>query len=119
MSARKDFFYLKGHESVKNLEYLNWRELLHFAGAVRRRRDRVLSDPLSVDETQPKPPNADPTKLFGAIHREMLACLRVADLCRQQYAKGGAAAEGAIRTVCARAEQAVRSIYAAASASSS
>jgi len=125
MPARKDFFYLKGGESIEYMEYLNWREFLRYSGARSRRRDRVLYDPRSAampagSDLIAEESRRDPAELFGTIHREMLACLRIADLYRQEYANDesrksdGAKTNDAITTVCARAEQAVAAIRAAA-----
>lgn len=114
--ARKDFFYLCGEQPVKGMEYLNWRELLRFCGSRARRRDRVLTPgpqaevlawPLSPDAEAA--PHSDPLPLYDVIYEEMLACLRVADLNRQEYAGDGQ--EAALERVTKRSDQAVETIY--------
>jgi hypothetical protein len=108
MPARKDFFYLKGGEPVTGMEYLHWREFLRYGGSRARRRDRVLS--ASGGE-----PPVDPTSLYGTIHREMLACLRSADILRQQYASNDQNnRRAAIEQMVKRAQTATEAIYAAA-----
>lgn len=120
MPARKDFFYLRGEVPVTGMKYLHWRELLRFGGARARRRDRVLIDP-TEDSPYSRPQKAlqDPSELYSTIHREVLACLRIADLYRQQYAtnaesKNATERQNAIDAVSEKAKRAVEAIYAAA-----
>lgn len=111
--ARRDFFHISGEQPVKGMEYMNWRELLRFCGSRARRRDRVLSrgpEPgLNDPPNSPGVQNPDPLPLYSVIHDEMLACLRVADLCRQQYAT--CSKQTALERVLRRSDQAVATIY--------
>jgi hypothetical protein len=111
--ARKDFFHLDGEKPVKGMEYLKWRELLRYGGARSRRRDRVLDDPLCPEGNPNRVALTDPSALYSMIQSEVLACLRIADLYRQQYADttNSKSREDAIRMVCNRAAGAVTAIY--------
>jgi hypothetical protein len=115
--ARKDFFHLSGEKPVTGMEYLNWRELLRYGGARSRRRDRILMDG-QVRNTNSETISAteNPSALYNTIHRELLACLRVADLYRQQYAKPTEAAgrSDALTATLDRVDEAVATIYATA-----
>ena len=111
MPARKDFFYLSGENPVKGMAYLNWRELLRYGGARARRRDRVLLDPQSSPT-----PTKDPGPLYSVIQEELLACLRVADLRRAEYAyafehSDPAKAQTVITIVSQMAKQATDRIF--------
>jgi hypothetical protein len=109
--ARKDFFYLNGEKPVTGMEYLNWRELLRFGGSRARRRDRVLI-PRPEPGSKPTRASLDPLPLYDVIHQEMLDCMRIADLHRQEYAAGGISGrQSAIKVVTARAKRAVTAIY--------
>ncbi|MHB8519876.1 MAG: hypothetical protein ACYDH9_03870 [Limisphaerales bacterium] len=115
MPARKDFFYLNGEKPVKGMDYLNWRELLRYSGSRARRRDRVLLGPPSGKAGEP-PTGAldDPAPLYGIIQHELLTCLRIADLHRQEYAMGGSHATEVIGAVSRVAHQAINRIFAGA-----
>jgi len=83
MPARKDFFQLSGHQPVKGMEYLRWRELFRYGGSRARRRDGVLIERTAKGSDQRI--SEDPSRLYGIIYDEMLACLRIAELCREEY----------------------------------
>lgn len=114
MSARKDFFYVKGDQPAKGMEYLHWRELLRYGAARTRRRDWVLaSSNEPFDDTRTALNN--PTDLYTTVQSEMLSCLRLADLRRQEYAKHKSTKEAGrkriINQLLERAKAAVDEIY--------
>jgi KaiC/GvpD/RAD55 family RecA-like ATPase len=118
MPARKDFFYLNGEQSVKELEYLNWRELLRYGGARARLRDRVMENETRPHGSSRKAASnfslQDPSFLYDVVHRELLACMRIADLFRDKYAakKDPKSRSEAIAAVTKVADHAVESIFA-------
>lgn len=124
LPARKDFFYLHGEKAVTGMPYLQWRELLRYGGSRCRRRDRVLVDYASVanlpDGQKKGTRNAieDPSEIYETIHRQMLNCLRIADLHRQMYARGGEGQRTAIAAATKQATLAIDAIFESATKAS-
>lgn len=104
MPARKDFFHMHGGEAVFGQPHLNWREFLRYNGSRARRRDRVLAAK-EITHT-----------IYTVIHRELLACLRVAALHKQAYSEAllnsdSVELEKAVETTTLRARSAVERIF--------